>query len=206
MPRTVRQLLLGMMAIVAIGLFSTPTPGATGDVDRTVVLNVRSACVLNFARFATWPAGRFEDASSPLVIGIIGPSAATGVLEATLAGRTASGHPLELRVIQLSAQEAAGRGPLGAASAEQVAACHLLYVPGPHGESTRVLWPVARDNDVLLVVDDQSRLSQGGMIAMPVVGSNVRPVVNQATVRASRIQLSSRLLQLSERVRREPRP
>lgn len=202
MRTPIRSMLIGLTAILIVGICGPSARGRSSDVDGKRLTEVRTAFVLKFLNFVTWPEDRFKNERSPLVIGIVGPSRSAEMLRATLADRRVGQRPLRFRMIQLDADEASGRAPVDAMSTKAIAECHVLYVPDEHAVSTGVIWPIARTEHVLMVVDERLRLGSGGMIAMPIVGSRVGPVVNLTTLKDAEIQLSSRLLQLAEIVER----
>ena len=58
---------------------------------------LKAAFLFNFTKFVDWPPTAFADATSPVVIGVLGDDPFDGALEDVIRGRTANGHSLTIR-------------------------------------------------------------------------------------------------------------
>ena len=83
---------LVLAAVIAVSL-SARNAGAQTVADE---YQVKAAYLLNFARFVEWPTDALS-ASSPIVIAIIGDDPFGGALDEVLRGKSANGHPIQLR-------------------------------------------------------------------------------------------------------------
>ncbi|HEY1050669.1 MAG TPA: YfiR family protein, partial [Prosthecobacter sp.] len=75
----------GCDAALLLCLLLLLLPGLAGRVQAQSVERehaLKAACVFNFCQFITWPADVFAAPSSPIVIGVYGNDAFSGVLEA----------------------------------------------------------------------------------------------------------------------------
>lgn len=158
-----------------------------GDPDALPEPQIKAAYILNFTRYAVWPANALADAHAPLVLCMMGPG--SGDIARQLQSRAAGSRPLELRTISKQ---------------EDAASCHALYF-GPSGGNQERARQVAllarlRDQAVLTIGDSASFLADGGMINMMLVDGSIRFEVNLAATRQSGMSLNPRVLALAERV------
>src|SRR5687767_15583699 len=58
---------------------------------------LKAAFVFNFTRYVDWPATRFENASSPIVIGVLQPNPFGSELENLVKGRQTNRRPIVVR-------------------------------------------------------------------------------------------------------------
>jgi hypothetical protein len=83
------------------------------------------------------------------------------------------------------------------ALAAAVAGAHVLYVAESHRGWTRAASAVASERPLLTVGTGPGFLSDGGMITLYMDGANVRFAVNAPAIKASRVDVSARLLVLA---------
>lgn len=142
---------------------------------------VKAAYILNFARYASWPA--LTDPRAPLVVCMIGQGAAD--IARQLQSRVAGSHPLELRNVT---------------RVEETESCHALYI-GALDRGRQSAWLARlRDQAILTIGDSSSFLADGGMINMLLVDGSIRFEVNLAATKHSGVSLHPRMLALAERV------
>ncbi|SFU58747.1 protein of unknown function [Pseudoduganella namucuonensis] len=144
---------------------------------------IKAAYILNFTRYASWPASVLADARAPLVVCVMGQG--SGDIARQLHSRAAGSHPLDLRTIT--------RG-------EDAAPCHALYISPSERPRQAALLARLRDQAVLTIGDSASFLADGGMINMMLVEGNIRFEVNLAAAKQSGMSLNPRVLALAERV------
>lgn len=144
---------------------------------------VKAAYILNFARYASWPAPALSDPRAPLVVCVIGQGAAD--IARQLQSRSAGSHPLELRNVS---------------RVEDTDTCHALYI-GALERNRQSAWLARlRDHAILTIGDSASFLADGGMINMMLVDGSIRFEVNLAATKHSGVSLHPRMLALAERV------
>jgi hypothetical protein len=171
---TVRRLLAALL------LAALPAAAQEGAVPEQ---QVKAAYILNFARYASWPAPALADPRAPLVVCLIGQGSAD--IARQLQSRAAGSHPLELRSVS---------------RIEETEACHAIYI-GALERNRQSAWLARlRDHAVLTIGDSASFLSDGGMINMMLVDGSIRFEVNLAATKHSGVSLHPRMLALAERV------
>lgn len=141
----------------------------------------------NFTKFVTWPPDAFEDDQAPFRICLVG-------------GERRLREFLE----ELTDRETVDRRPLEVIRHERIReteGCQIVFIPAyhDHGYLPDVLGP--RHETVLTVGDGEGFLEAGGVVQLLPVERTIRLRVNEAERERLRLRMSSRLLQLCERVR-----
>lgn len=148
---------------------------AQSDVEQAV----KAGYLYNFAKFTDWPAAKFTKPSAPLVIGCLGEPAFANALERAVAGKAVGTRRIVVRRI---------------ASADEVSACHILFVGRGQRDGAGPLLAKARESNVLTVGEAEGFLSRGGMINFYMEQDNVRIEASPRTAEKAGLKLSSRLL------------
>ena len=166
--------------LLTLGLGCTPAPLRA----ETVVgeYRLQAAFVLNFARFAQWPATALPADNSPLVIGVLGTGPAGEALMA-LAGQVVGRHPVQVR--QFAYPPAATD-------------CQLLYVSDSETPQLDDLLRVLRSRSLLLVSDIPRFAERGGHIQLFNRQNKLRFRVNLQALGRAGLSLSSKLLKLAD--------
>lgn len=171
----------GWLLAAALGLCA---PGAGADDGAAMPeQQVKAAYILNFTRYASWPAPALADPRAPLVVCVFGQGAAEVARQ--LQSRVAGSHPLEVRSI---------------ARVEETEACHALYLTSTDRNRQSAWLARLRDQAILTIGDSASFLADGGMINMLLVDGSIRFEVNLAATKHSGMSLHPRMLALAERV------
>jgi hypothetical protein len=154
---------------------------------------VKAAYILNFARYASWPA--LSDPRAPLVLCLAGQG--TAEILRQLQSRAAGTHPLELRTVS---------------RIEDTESCHAIYLASHerndrndraerNERSRQNAWLVRlRDQAILTIGDSSSFLADGGIINMMPIDGSIRFEVNLTAAKHSGVSLHPRMLALAERV------
>lgn len=143
---------------------------------------VRAAMVLNFARFAEWPASRFASPSSPVVL-CAEKGAATQAALLGLEGEQIGDRRISVQVRDVNAFDAS---------------CHIVFVEVSNPPMAKI--QSLRTGGVLTVGQGDAFADQGA-ISIVQVGRQMRFAINNTAARASGIRLSSRLLRLAVAVK-----
>lgn len=162
-----------------LGLLAVPSVLAQGGSPEALKAEV----VYRVLMFVTWPAER-EVAGRPLQLCTVGE----GRMDAALQGL--SGRPIR----QLSVDVA--RHP---PRADQLAGCHLLYLPGPQP----ALRPALAELPVLVVSDAATMLDQGAMINLQIEDGRIVFDVDLDAARRAGLAVSTKLLRLARFVRHQ---
>ena len=144
---------------------------------------IKAAYILNFTRYAIWPAPALADPRAPLIVCTIGHGASD--IARQLHSRAAGSHPLETRTI---------------ARVEETGSCHALYIGALERGRQSSLLAQLRDQAILTIGDSASFLADGGMINLLLVDGSIRFEVNLAASKHVGLSLNPRVLALAERV------
>jgi hypothetical protein len=141
----------------------------------------------NFTKFVTWPPDAFEDDRAPFRICIVGRE-----------------PRLREFLEALTERESVDRRPLVVEERVRIRdtdGCQIVYVPAyhDHGDLADILGP--RYQTVLTVGDGEGFLEAGGVLQLITVEQKIRLRINEEERERMRLRMSSRLLQLCDRVR-----
>lgn len=166
---------VGLTALLA-GDSATAAPSSADEYE------IKAALLLNFARFAQWPEGRFAHERSPLVVAVVGPDPFGEDLDDAVAGQLVRGHPVEIR-----------RHP----EASDLGDVHLVFFAGEGPALDQDLLARLRAAHVLTVGETKAFLERGGAIRVAVERRSVRVHVGLDVVEAAGLRLSSQLLRIA---------
>src|SRR5260370_46 len=105
-----------LILLLAILTALSPAAWAQESADE---YQVKAAYLHNFGRFVQWPAAAFPTPVSPLVIGVVGNDPSGGTLDGVLRGKSANGHPIQLRHLRWD---------------EPLTGCHILFISSSESE------------------------------------------------------------------------
>lgn len=178
-------------AVVAVLCLSIWAPAAADAVHEETVAKVKSAYLLNFMRFAQWPDDAFDSDASPFRLCIVGYDSLGSVLDGTMNDVSVAGHPVQIKRMTLS-EDALPDG-----IAQRLGNCHLVFLG--HSESPRVdsILSALDTRGTLTVGETGAFAGHGAMLALNLEGDRIVFYANRAAVRATDVQLSSKIMQLA---------
>ncbi len=182
--RRPRLALLAILALVALG--GAPAWGADTPVSKEYQL--KAAFLYNFTKFVEWPTGRFADATSPIVIGVLDRNPFGDELEKIVKGRTVNGRAIVIKLVT---------------TANEAATVHLLFVPAdeePRLAATEV-WKKAA---VVSVGESDHFTVLGGTITFKPEADKIRFAINLESAEQAGLKISAQLLKLAIAVHRKP--
>ncbi|HTV40411.1 MAG TPA: YfiR family protein [Candidatus Sulfotelmatobacter sp.] len=147
---------------------------------------IKAAFIYNFARFVDWPTQAFTDASSPLIIGVLGKNDFGSSLKETIDGKTIRGHPLEFKLFP---------------SLARVANCQVLFISTSEKNHLSKIISTLRTTSILTVGETDDFVARGGMIRLRIVDDKVRFDINNSAAKSAGLTISSKLLTLAIDVR-----
>jgi hypothetical protein len=160
------------------------SPDGDDDSQASSEYQVKAAFLFNFAKFIDWPARKFTQPDSPLIIGIVGSDPFGELLEEQVQDQPIHDRTVIVRHIQ---------------SMEELRKCHILFVcRSEEGRLGPILSEVRGDN-VLTVGETDNFISRGGMINFVMVGGSVRFQINVSAARHADLKISSKLANLALR-------
>ncbi|MEO5754623.1 MAG: YfiR family protein [Chthoniobacterales bacterium] len=144
---------------------------------------LKSVFLYNFCRFIDWPDSAFSSRRDPLIIGVVGEDPFGPLLEEAIAGETYHGREIEVAHFR---------------DAQQIGECHLLFVGQTNTELYDQILAAVVGRHVVTVGETDNFLDHGGMIALTAEQNRVRLRINSAALRATRLNVSSKLLQVAD--------
>jgi len=147
---------------------------------------VKVAYIFNVVKFTDWPDSKFPSASAPLIIGCDCDASFFDLLDHSLAGKQASGHPLSVRRVSASAD---------------VQSCAVLFVGVEQSSAAGPFLALARRGNVLSVGESPGFLDLGGTVNFYNDQDTVHIEINPQNVSRAGLSLSSRLLTVAKIVR-----
>lgn len=144
---------------------------------------LKSVFLYNFCRFMDWPDAAFAGPVEPIVIAVLGDDPFGPLLDEAVRGETFRGRTIRIEHYR---------------NAREIGRCHLLFVGASEaGRLSEILSAVA-GRSIVTVGESEEFIERGGMIALVADRNRVRLVMNPQTLRAARIDVSSKLLRVAE--------
>ena len=179
--RTAVALCVTLMGLtVADGLWSQVSIRNDRAPDESLEYRVKAAYLLNFTRYVEWPTP--PASNTRLSICVMGTDPFGRILDATVAGRTVQGRPLEVRRVQ-SAPEARG--------------CEVVFISREKWRRDPEGLKALADAGSLTVGESEQFARSGGVIGFVIRDETVRFVINAAARDRAGLRISSRMLSLA---------
>jgi hypothetical protein len=164
-------------------------PRALAQGDDSAEYRVKLAFLYNFAQFVQWPAEAFSGPTAPLTICVLGEDPFLGDTEQSLRGRTASGHPIQIKRLKAD---------------DDPRACQMIFVRATEKAAARKILPALRGSSTLAVGEAKNFTDLGGMINLILDGNKLRFEINLDAASQTQLKISSKLLALAKIVKSEP--
>lgn len=148
---------------------------------------VKAAFLYNFTKFVEWPASRFSDATSPIVIAVLGRNPFGEELNAIVRERKVNGRGLVVKIID---------------SADEAAAAHLLFVGADAEDRLAGKMDALQKAGVLTVGESPRFIASGGVINFTLEADKVRFQINPQAGEQTGLKISAQLLKLAMIVRK----
>lgn len=182
--RCLRWLVNGLAAWAA-----TPAPAALAQPNAaqagTLERSVKAAFLYKFLGYTEFPSNAFADATSPVVIGVVGADELAAELTRVVAGRTVAGRPVQVKLFR---------------EGDTPAQVHLLFVGGGDSARVRDVLRAVKGAPMLLVTENEQGLLHGSVINFKIVDERVRFDVSLEAADRNSVKLSSRLLTVANNV------
>jgi len=179
----VNRRVLGLIAVIAVSAVLGWPVDCYGKSQRAAEYQIKAAYIYNFAKFVNWPSKVFADASSPIVIGVLGEDPFGNTLEQTVKDKTVNGRKLQARRFD---------------KINEVERCHILFVSSSEKmRLSRVLEQV-RGSNVLTIGELGGFARQGGVIGFTMEGNKVGFEINIGAAKKAGLDVSSQLLKLAK--------
>lgn len=156
--------------------------GGNGNTLKVTEEQIKAVFLYNFASFVRIPADAFHTPKSTMEYCVAEDPEMAEILESVVKGEVVKGHRLIVKHI---------------AQPDQVRGCHVLYVGTHEGPSVLRYLQATAKRDILTVSDDERFVERGGMVSLVRKNKRVRPLINMAVVKQSKITFSAKLLGLA---------
>jgi hypothetical protein len=144
---------------------------------------IKAVFLFNFAQFVEWPADAFEDARSPLVIGVLGRDPFGSHLDEVVAGETINGRPLKIQRYR---------------HAEEIKVCHVLFISDSGDARLEQIFAQLAGRSILTVGDGESFAQRGGVIRFVMEKNKIRFRINLTAAKAGNLIISSKVLRSAD--------
>lgn len=146
---------------------------------------VKAVCVLNAARFVSWPTAAFGSADSPLVVGILGDNPFGSSLEEVVKGETVQQRRIVVRQVSL----------------KEAPTVQVLFISHSERDHIGRILQALDDSSVLTISEIERFTQSGGMLGLTLVDGKIRFEVNADAASRARLKISSQFLLLARNAR-----
>ena len=186
---------------VLCSLLSGVTAARGKGVDEAKAARIKASMVYHLSQLTEWPAARFENETSPLVVGVLGRDrhGLADYFRAQAEAFTAQGRRFVVRNVSF---EAAAKGEAGVAPAlkAEMCACHILFVTASETRRLAPILAAVEASGVLTVGEVEAFVTTGGMVSFVIDKSIVKIHVNMSALEKGRIKTSSEFLRHAQLV------
>ncbi|HSH38200.1 MAG TPA: YfiR family protein [Chthoniobacterales bacterium] len=151
------------------------------SADPSLEYQVKAVCVLNAARFVSWPASAFADSDAPLVIGILGDNPFGSILQDAVQGATVRQRRIVVRRVGLA----------------EAANCHIVFVSRPERDRLPAIFQTIGDSSVLTISEIDRFVENGGTVGLALEHGKIRFEVKQEAASRARLKIESQFLLLA---------
>jgi hypothetical protein len=142
---------------------------------------IKAAYIFNFAKFVEWPMSAFPQASSPIVVGVLGENPFHDALEKTIKNKTVDEHPVLIREFR---------------AATEATNCHILFISSSEKARLPQILKQLNGTSVLTVSEMPAFIETGGMINFVLQGSKIRLQINNDAAINAKLKISAKLLNI----------
>ncbi len=167
------------------GILCGPWP-ARAQGGEVAEYRLKLAFLYNFVQYIQWPADAFGSPTAPVVLCVAGPNPFKGEIRQGLSGRTAGGHPIQIRRIRAD---------------DSLLDCHVIFVRASERRTAAKLLASLKGANILTVGEDKSFADEGGLINMSLDENRLRFEVNLDAAMQTRLKISSKILGLARIVK-----
>lgn len=180
MNRLTTTLRLALMA--AVCLFTLTRPVTARAQDGGNEYQRKAALICTFLRSVTWPARKFAQPESPLVVGVYGTDSISDFLREAIQGRQFQERAVVVKHINAK---------------QELAACHILFVSRSERDRLGPVLGEVRREGVLTVGESDNFLKAGGVVNLISVGGVIRYQIKGDAAKREHLGVSGKLLQFA---------
>jgi hypothetical protein len=169
------------------------------DIDAAKLAQVKAAYVVNFLRYAQWPAGAAAD--TPLHVAVLAADPVAADLEAVAQhGQPVNGRPLLVQRIALPAHFEALVDEQQPAIVQSLRQSELVYIGELPPPAVAALLHALQGAGVLTVGEPEGFAAQGGMLGLVLQQNHVVFDANPEAIRLGGMYVSANVLKLAHLV------
>lgn len=175
------------LRLAAVGLlFALPLREAPASANVPVPeARLKAAFLYQFVGYVEWPPEALPAQGAPFTIGVVGGEGLSRELTQAVKGRSAQGKPIEVKRLD---------------AGDTLRGVQLLFIGADRRQRLEELVPSARQGAVLVVTESEGALDDGSVINFLIADQRVRFEVSLVAAEESGLKLSSRLLDVAQRV------
>ncbi len=183
-PRHLRAITVTVLGAVLALVLSSAAAGQ--QKPRLEEYELKAIFISNFLKYVEWPESAFENAESPIVVGIKGSDPFGAALEELVTGlQPIIGRRVVTEIYQ---------------SDQLTDAFHVLFVPEAERKETKKMLGGVCGRPVLTVGEQRGFAEDGGVINFVTDRNRIRFEVNLRCAEAGGLSLSAQLLKLARKV------
>jgi hypothetical protein len=148
--------------------------------------HVKALFLYNFAKYVDWPAETFSNTNVPITIGVLGQNNFGDDLTNAVVGKIINGRKIEILQIE---------------NESDCSKCQILFISNSQDARVADILSKIKLLPILTVGESDSFFQHGGIIHFALKDGKVRLEINLAAARASKVQISSKLLSVADVVK-----
>lgn len=158
---------------------------ATASQPEVVEYQIKAAFLYKFGAYIEWPEQTFSQASSPVIIGVMGSDAVADELAQMSSGRNINGRPVSVKKLN---------------HGDPIKGLHILFIARTDQSRMAATLAAARGLPLLVVTETDHKSMPVGVINFVIDGEKVRFDVALRSAEVNNIKLSARLLTVARKV------
>jgi hypothetical protein len=143
---------------------------------------IKAVFLFNFAQFTEWPPAAFADATSPLIIGVLGTDPFGAYLDETVRNEKVNNRPLAIQRYR---------------RVDEIKTCHILFISRSETEAYEQIFARLQGRSILTVGDAEGFATRG-MIRFLTEQNRIRLRVNLGAGKAAGLTISAKVLRSAE--------
>src|SRR5258706_7620521 len=178
-----RLILLAVCAILSSEPLTSQSQGLSEH-------EIKAGFLFNFTKFVEWPEGTFADASTPIILGVVGENPFGNLLIETAAGKFVNGRPVVVRQFK---------------DGQDLRSWNVLFITETDKKRMMETLGKLKGSQVLTVGEGSGFTQSGGMIALLVEGNRVRLEIDVQTAAEAHLKISAKVIAVARLVARDAR-
>jgi hypothetical protein len=198
-----------LLPLVVLTAFFEGSPGVSAAAPTEY--ETKAGYLLNFVEFVEWPAEAFQDATSPVIVGVMGKDPFGAELE-KLQDKLVNGRKLQIKrfkgALEFRGAEAPGRRQENLTLSQlkklaELKSCHVLFISSSEKKYLPMVLKPLKTSCVVTVGETPAFVREGGIINFLNEGKRVQFEINLDAAGSARLKFSSKLLGLAKVIKSE---